>query len=73
MADEELMKMFNLTLKRRETILFFLIAVINGLTWIVSNIGLDTCVRGKVKGRGINHHALVFWTYFLKGKYDSNT
>ena len=32
MADEELMKMFNLTLKRRETILFFLIAVINGLT-----------------------------------------
>ena len=32
MADEELVKMFNPTLKRRETILFFLIAVINGLT-----------------------------------------
>ena len=32
MKDEELLKMFNLTLKRRETILFFLIVVINGLT-----------------------------------------
>ena len=45
MEDEELVKMFNLTLKRRETILFFLIVVINGLTWIVSDIGLDTCAR----------------------------
>ena len=42
---EELVKMFNPTLKMRETILFFLIVVINGLTWIVSNIGLDTCAR----------------------------
>ena len=32
MENEELVKMFNLTLKRRETILFFLIMVINGLT-----------------------------------------
>ena len=32
MEDEKLVKMFNPTLKRRETILFFLIAVINGLT-----------------------------------------
>ena len=30
--DEKLVKMFNLTLKRRKTILFFLIVVINGLT-----------------------------------------
>ena len=30
--DEELVKMFNPTLKMRETILFFLIVVINGLT-----------------------------------------
>ena len=45
MEDEELVKMFNLTLKRRETILFFLIVVINGLTWIVSEIGLDMCAR----------------------------
>ena len=30
--DEQLVKMFNSTLKRRETILFFLIMVINGLT-----------------------------------------
>ena len=45
MEDEELMKIFNPTLKRRETILFFLIVVINGLTWIVSNIGLNMCAR----------------------------
>ena len=47
MEDEELVKMFNLTLKKRETILFFLIVMINGLTWIVSDIGLDMCVRGR--------------------------
>ena len=43
MEDEELVKMVNPTLKRRETILFFLIMVINGLKCIVLNIGLDTC------------------------------
>ena len=32
MKDEELVKMFNTTLKMRETVLFFLIVVINGLT-----------------------------------------
>ena len=32
MEDEELMKMFNPTLKKRETILLFLIVMINGLT-----------------------------------------
>ena len=32
MEDEELVKMFNPTLKRRKTILLFLIVVINGLT-----------------------------------------
>ena len=32
MEDGELMKMFNPTLKKRETILFFLIVVINMLT-----------------------------------------
>ena len=47
MEDEKLVKMFNPTLKRRETILFFLIVVINELTWIVSEIGLDTSVRGR--------------------------
>ena len=47
MEDEELMKMVNPTLKMRETILFFLIVVINGLKYIVSDIGLDTCVRGR--------------------------
>ena len=32
MKDEELVKIFNTTLKMRETVLFFLIVVINGLT-----------------------------------------
>ena len=32
MKDDELVKMFNPTLKMRETILFFLIVMINGLT-----------------------------------------
>ena len=45
MEDEELVKMFNPTLKKRETILFFLIVVINGLKCIVSNVRLDTCAR----------------------------
>ena len=47
MEDEELVKMINPTLKMRETILFFLIVVINGLKCIVSDIGLDTCARGR--------------------------
>ena len=47
MKDDELVKIFNPTLKRREIILFFLIVVINGLIWIVSDIGLDTCTRGR--------------------------
>ena len=47
MEDEELVKMFNPTLKRREAILFFLIVVTNGLKCIVSDIGLDTCARGR--------------------------
>ena len=45
MVDEELVKMFNPTLKRRETILFFLIVMINELKCIVSDIRLDTCAR----------------------------
>ena len=47
MEDEKLVKMVNPTLKKRETILFFLIVVINGLKCIVSNIGLDTCASGR--------------------------
>ena len=49
--DEELVKMFNLTLKMRETILFFLIVVINGLIWIDSDIELDMC--REENGRGV--------------------
>ena len=47
MEDEELVKMFNPTLKRKEAILFLLIVVINGLKCIVSAIGLDMCARGR--------------------------
>ena len=47
MEDKELVKMVNSTLKRRETILFFLIVMINGLKCIISDIGLDTCARGR--------------------------
>ena len=47
MKDKKLVKMFNPTLKKRETILFFLIVIINGLIWIDSDIGLDKCVRGR--------------------------
>ena len=47
MEDEELVKMVNPTLKMREAILFFLIVAINGLKCIVSDIRLDTCVRGR--------------------------
>ena len=54
MENEELWKMFNPTLKRRETILFFLIVVINGLIWIVLDIGLDTC-EGGGEGGGIKN------------------
>ena len=49
MEDEELVKMVNPTLKMRETILFFLIVVINGLKCIVSDIGLDTYARRRWK------------------------
>ena len=47
MEYEELVKMFNPILKKRENILFLLIVVINGLIWIDSDIGLDTCARGR--------------------------
>ena len=49
MEDEELVKMFNPTLKRREAILFFLIVVINGLKCIVSDIRVDTCARERCR------------------------
>ena len=38
--------MFNPTLKRSETILFFLIVMINGLICIDSDIELDMCPNG---------------------------
>ena len=42
MEDKKLVKMFNLTLKRRETIIFFLIVIINRLICIGANCGPDT-------------------------------
>ena len=41
MENEKLIKMFNLTLKRRETLLFILIVVINNLIFILAICGLD--------------------------------
>ena len=63
MEDEELVKMFNLTLKRRETILFFLIVVINGLIWIVLVIGLDMYARGRwrVEVEVLGKEGSSFW------------
>ena len=59
MKDEELVKMVNPTLKKREAILFFLIVMINELKCIISDIGLDTCARGRwrveVSKLEINH------------------
>ena len=46
MEDEELVKIFNPTLKMREAILFFLIVVINEIKCIVSDIGIDTYAGG---------------------------
>ena len=68
MKNEELMKMFNPILKRRETFFIFLVVVINELTWIVSYIGLDnTCIieeynsgRLRVFPFSTNHDALFF-------------
>ena len=64
MKDKELVKMFNLTLKRKDTILFFLIVVINRLTWIVSNIELDMCVKG---GEGWRYQK---WKWIKKKKIE---
>ena len=62
MEDKELVKMFNLTLKMREIILFFLFVMINGLSWIFSDIGLDTCARGRWRVGGIkNENESASW------------
>ena len=47
MKDEELVKIFNPTLKRKEIILFHLIVMINGLICIDSDTEPYTCIRGK--------------------------
>ena len=52
MKNEELMKIFNPILKRRETFLIFLVVVINELTWIVLDIGPDnTCIIKEYNSR----------------------
>ena len=53
MKDEELVKLFNRTLKKREIILFIVIVVINELIWINSDIELDTCARALVQNNDV--------------------
>ena len=55
MEDEELVKIFNPTLKMRKIILFFLIVVINGLICIDSDIELDMCAQGAEVVLAIRH------------------
>ena len=55
MEDEELVKMFNPTLKRREAILFSLIVVINGLKSRLSKSGSYV---GSLKLGGIVDHRI---------------
>ena len=62
MENEELVKMFNPTLNMRETILFFLIVVINGLIWIDSDIKLDTCTKGRWR---VEKSKIVLWETLL--------
>ena len=70
MEDNELMKKFNPTLKIRETILFFLIVVINGLICIDSDIRLNTVHKGEVKGGGVkNGNELVSWILLLNSPF----
>ena len=59
MEDEELVKMFNPTLKMREIILFILIVMINGLICIDSDIGLDMCPNGGEGRRSSINYKLV--------------
>ena len=62
MENEELVKMFNPTLNMRETILFFLIVVINGLIWIDSDIKLDRCTKGRWR---VEICKIVLWETLL--------
>ena len=55
--------MFNPTLKLRETLLFFLIVVINELICIDSDIGLDTCTKVEVEEGGSSHTTFVRLLY----------
>ena len=60
--------MFNPMLKMRETLLFFLIVVINELMCIDSDIGLNTCTKGEVEGGGSSHTTFVRLLYLRANK-----
>ena len=68
MEDEELVKMFNSTVKRREIILFFLIVMINELIWIDLDIGLNMCVRGRWSLRETSQRKSASVTKFSQPK-----
>ena len=68
--DEELVKMVNPTLKMRETILFFLIVVINELICIELDIGLNTCTK---EGQGMRFSFLAKNDIICGGVLSLNT
>ena len=53
MEDEELVKMVNPTLKKREAILFFLIVMINGIKAYYLRYWARYVCKGEVKSGGI--------------------
>ena len=63
MKDEELVKMVNPTLKKREAILFFLIVMINGIKAYYLRYWARYVCKGEVKSGGIkigNESILLF-------------
>ena len=60
MEDEELVKMFNFTLKKRETILYFLIVIINGANIYWFRYWTKYMRKEEVKGGGVKNKFTKF-------------